>query len=284
MMFKPKFLLVIAGIMAIGAMIVALLSRYIKNFSLYKKRALIYLVCTTLIFAVISSIPFLFTSQQLMNQYLFYECWFLGLGILHCHFMYTRFWANTGTLGSELAFIVAIWLFGGVAFVMVHRFMTKEPFLYYPMLTSFFPFVLPTFVYKTFERMAVIPAKVHKWWQYPVYKDVPEVNEDEMRDLIVIGLEMEKTANDGGRTYFRARTPIKMDLGDLFYHFINDYNDRYPDTPIDYLDPNGQPYGWVFHLKPKWFWGARTLDPEKAVFMNRVKENSVIVCNRIMLS
>ena len=117
-----------------------------------------------------------------------------------------------------------------------------------------------------------------------MYQDIPEVNEDEMRDLIVIGLEMEKGFKDNSRTYFRARTPIKMDLGDLFYHFINDYNDRYPNTPIDFVDANGQPYGWVFHLKPRWFGGAKTLDPDKAVFMNGIKENSVIICNRIVLS
>lgn len=275
----------LAGVMAIGSIIVALLSRYIKNFSLFKKKALWYLVGATLIFAVIASIPFLFTHRNLMNQYLFYEVWFLGLGVVHCHFMYTRFWANENTLGSELAFIVAIWLFGGVGFVLVNRFLDKEEFLYYPMLTSMFCFVLPTFVYKTFERMMTIPVKVHKWWQYPMYKEVPEVNDDDMRDLIVIGLEMEKAHGDYSRTYFRARTPIKMDLGDLFYHFINDYNDRYPNTPIDFVDSNGQAYGWVFHLKPRWFGAAtKTLDPDKAVFMNGIKENSVIICNRIMLS
>jgi magnesium-transporting ATPase (P-type) len=182
----------LAGVLAIGSFIVALLSRYIKNFSLYKKKALLYLVCMTLLFAVISSIPFLFTHQHLMNQYFFYEVWFLGLGVVHCHFMYTRFWANETTLVSELAFILAIWLFGGAGFVLVNRFLDKDTFLYYPMLTSMFSFVLPTFVYKTFEKMMAIPVKVHKWWQYPMYKDMPEVNEEEMKDLIVIGLEMEK--------------------------------------------------------------------------------------------
>ncbi|NML37677.1 TssN family type VI secretion system protein [Chitinophaga sp. G-6-1-13] len=284
MRYTAKFYLMLAGVMAVGSIIVALLSRYIKNFSLFKKKALLYLACMTLIFAVISSIPFLFTHKNLMDQYLFYQVWFLGLGILHCHFMYTRFWANETTLGSELAFIVAIWLFGGVGFVLVNRFLDKDAFLYYPMLTSMFAFVLPTFVYKTFEKMMAIPVKVHKWWQYPMYKEVPEVNDDDMRDLIVIGLEMEKGNGDRNRTYFRARTPIKMDLGDLFYHFINDYNDRYPNTPIDFVDDNGQAYGWVFHLKPRWFGGAKTLDPHKAVFMNGIKENSVIICNRIMLS
>ncbi|MEZ2446396.1 hypothetical protein QFZ51_002184 [Chitinophaga sp. W3I9] len=284
MRYTAKFYIMLAGALAIGSFIVALLSRYIKNFSLYKKKALLYLVCMTLVFAVISSIPFLFTHQNLMNQYLFYEVWFLGLGVVHCHFMYTRFWANETTLVSELAFILAIWLFGGAGFVLVNRFLDKDTFLYYPMLTSMFSFVLPTFVYKTFEKMMAIPVKVHKWWQYPIYKEVPEVNEDEMKDLIVIGLEMEKGPLDNSRTYFRARTPIKMDLGDLFYHFINDYNDRYPNTPIDFVDHTGQPYGWVFHLKPRWFGSAKTLDPDKAVFMNGIKENSVIICNRIMLS
>jgi hypothetical protein len=284
MILKAKIYLVLAAILAIGSLIVGLLSRYIKNFTLYKKKALWYLFSLTIVFAVISSIPFLFTHQNLVSQYLFYQVWFLGLGIAHCHIMYTRFWANEHTLGSELSFIIAIWLFGGVGFMLVQYLFTKGDFLYYPMLTCFLAFALPTFVYKTFEKMMAIPAKVHKWWQYPAYHEQPEVNEDDMRDLIVIGFELEKNSRDNDRTYFRARTPIKMDLGDLFYHFVNDYNDRYPNTPIDVLDQNGQPYGWVFHLKSKWLGIARTLDPEKPVFMNGMQENSVIICNRIVLS
>jgi hypothetical protein len=284
MMIKAKIYLVLASIIAIGALIVMFLSRYIKNFTLYKKKALWYLAGMTLAFAVISSIPFLFTHQNLVNQYLFYQIWFLGLGIVHCHLMYTRFWANEDTLGSELAFIVAIWLFGGVGFLLVQYLFTKGDFLYYPMLTCLFSFVLPTFVYKTFEKMMAIPAKLHKWWQYPAYANQPEVNEDDMRDIIVIGFELEKNLKDVDRTYFRARTPIKMDLGDLFYHFINDYNDRYPNTPIDVLDASGQPYGWVFHLKSRWLGTASTLDPEKPVFMNGMRENSVIICTRVVVN
>lgn len=261
-----------------------MLSRFIKNFALYKKKALWYLFYMTLVFGVVASLPYLFTNQNLMSQYIFSSVWFLGLGIVHCHFMYIRFWAKESTLGSELAFIVAIWLFGGALSTLVHYWMSKGTFMYYPMLTAMFSFVLPTFVYKTFERMMAIPAKVHKWWQYPLYKEAPQVNEDEMRDLIVIGFELEKRANDNNRIYFRARTPIKMDLGDLFYHFLNDYNDRYPNTPIDFLDSNGQPYGWVFHRKPRWLIGTKTLDPEKPVFMNGIQENSVIICNRVILS
>ncbi|MFY0254482.1 TssN family type VI secretion system protein [Chitinophaga sp. 30R24] len=284
MRYTTEFYLILAGILALGSIIVALLSRYIKYFSRYKKNALLYLCGMALVFTVISTVPFFFTHRSLMKQYFFCEMWFLSLGILHVHLMYTRFWANENTLASELLFILIIWLFGGAGFVLMNRWLDRDTFLYYPMLTSMFSFVLPTFVYKTFERMMAIPVKLQQWWQYPMYKEIPEVNEEEMRDLIVIGLEMEKAPKDKSRTYFRARTPIKMDLGDLFYHFINDYNDRYPDMPIDFVDSTGQPYGWVFHLKPRWFGSAKMLDPQKAVFMNGIKENSVIICNRIMLS
>ena len=88
---------------AIGSLTVALLSRFIRNFALYKKKALWYLFYMALVFGVVASLPYLFTNQNLMSQYIFYMVWFLGLGIVHCHFMYTRFWANEKTLGSELA-------------------------------------------------------------------------------------------------------------------------------------------------------------------------------------
>lgn len=284
MILKAKIYIVLATFMAIGSLIVGLLSRYIKNFSLYKKKALWYLAIMVLVFAVISSIPFLFTHQNSMSQYIFYEVWFLGLGVVHCNLMYTRFWGSDDSFASELAFIVAIWLFGGIGFILIQHLFAKGEFSFYPLLTCMFAFALPTFVYKTFEKMMAIPAKIFKWWQYPAYQELPEVNEDDMRDLIVIGFELEKKVTDHDRTYFRARTPIKMDLGDLFYHFINDYNDRYPNTPIDVVDANGQPYGWVFHLKSKWVFTAKTLDPDKPVFMNGMQENSVVICNRIIIN
>jgi len=50
------------------------------------------------------------------------------------------------------------------------------------------------------------------------------------------------------------------------------------------VDANGQPYGWVFHLKSKWVFTAKTLDPDKPVFMNGMQENSVVICNRIIIN
>jgi len=160
MLLKAKIYFVVAAMLAIGSLVVALLSRFIRNFALYKKKALWYLFFMALVFGVVASLPYLFTHQNLMSQYIFYMVWFLGLGIVHCHFMYTRFWANEKTLSSELAFIVAIWLFGGGLSILMHYWMSKGTYLYYPMLTSMFSFVLPTFVYKTFEKMMAIPVSI----------------------------------------------------------------------------------------------------------------------------
>jgi hypothetical protein len=69
-------------------------------------------------------------------------------------------------------------------------------------------------------------------------------------------------------------------LGELFYHFINDYNELQSETPIEY-QINGVATEWWYHLKTKWYMPRRILDPHLTVRENGIKENSVIICERI---
>ena len=44
----------------------------------------------------------------------------------------------------------------------------------------------------------------------------------------------------------------------------------------------GDLHGWIFYRKPKWFhlW-TKYIDTEKTIFINNIRENDVIICNRV---
>ncbi len=74
-----------------------------------------------------------------------------------------------------------------------------------------------------------------------------------------------------------------MELGELFYYFINDYNERHPQGQIMFSNGTGKPYGWMFYKKPKWYTILTTyMDSDKTIYLNRIRENDVIVCSRII--
>jgi hypothetical protein len=97
---------------------------------------------------------------------------------------------------------------------------------------------------------------------------------------LVIGFEIAKKPADK-RTYFRAKAPENIYLGDLYYFFINDYNELQSETPIEFLDKNGEPYEWGFRLKTKWYQRTQIIDPSVRVKDNGIRENSVIICERL---
>ncbi|MCW3463842.1 TssN family type VI secretion system protein [Chitinophaga nivalis] len=276
--------LIPAGILVAGLLLTQVTGRYLSHFSTAGKRMIRYQLCMIVLCVAIGSVALLPRHTPELHRYAWCESGLLGLGIVHVYMMYTRFKADHTTLLSELAVMGVILLAGGAGMMLVNRLLVQAPLPYYPMLTSLLPFVCPVFVYKTFEKMLILPPKIYKGWIYPLHQEVPVMPEAYMKELIVIGFEMKKKQTDHTPTYFRARTPVKMDLGDLFYHFINDYNERYPDTPIAYADHNGHPCSWVFYRKSRWRWISKVLDPDKAVFMNGIKENSVIICTSNIIS
>ena len=99
-----------------------------------------------------------------------------------------------------------------------------------------------------------------------------------------IRFEFKKKINDGAITNFRAKAPVDMYFGELFYYFINDYNERHPDGRVEYVNGSGEPNGWVFYKKPRWHTlGTSYIDAEKTIFNNHIKENDVIICSRSLI-
>jgi hypothetical protein len=122
---------------------------------------------------------------------------------------------------------------------------------------------------------------VFKTWSYPD-KPLPDPTDSELAAPMVISFEFKKKTDDQAFTSFRAKAPKDIQFGKLFYFFINDYNGRHPEGTIETGSRPNLPYRWVFHFKPRFLSGKKYLDPDETVYHNKIKENSIIVCQRII--
>lgn len=169
-----------------------------------------------------------------------------------------------------------------VVFSSLQYFLKDESFLFYPMLTSMLAFFIPLSVLHTFEAAYSIPSAEFNTWQYPINDPIELPDEKTGEKVLVIAFEIAKKKTNTVKTNFRAKGPETMKLGDLYYHFINDYNDSQSETPIKYADDNNPIADtWWFRVKPKWYQLQRILDPELSVRENKIKEDTVIICERI---
>ncbi|MCW5518544.1 hypothetical protein J1N09_01745 [Aureitalea sp. L0-47] len=271
------------GLLIVSAIIMTIMTKLRKLFSKNKKRAIIYLLFVFVTFgltALLSSSKVL--NDTPLNSFFGFQFIFLGLGILHIYILRryfpdlsqeeTNFW-------PEFLFTVAYLCVGLIAFVHVtNKF--KSPFSLVFMGSSLL-FIVPLMVYKLYEFAFNIPVAIYDSWAYPLGKEIKDPTKEELANPLVISFEFKKHPTKGDVTNFRVKAPQAMEFGKLFYFFLLDYNDRHPESEIAILDDQTQkPFDWVFHYKPNWYSGIRHINFNHTVAANKIKENTVIICNR----
>lgn len=214
--------------------------------------------------------------------YVILSGWMLLTGVAHTYMVNTILSKITGRhCPTNLALSCAI-AFMGAALLSVAFSLANYSLFVTTNLTSVLMFPVPFLFYSTYILYMDIPVKVLRKWHYPVDKHIDDPTDREMESPLVIGFEFRKKADDVYMTTFRAKAPREMIFGKLFYYFINDYNDRNPDEKIVFMDEQNKPYGWIFYHKPKWFSSIRYIDPDDTNSFNLIRENSVIVCKRVI--
>jgi len=275
-----RFLLVLFGIVTLIMFAVILRSKILKGSVLI---SLLYLIVVS---ALIGAGGLLGVKEWVPFSYhitfIVLTLWVLLLGILNTLLLSKSLpWGGENSFGHELKFTILIMLVGGIALLLVYEFI-KFPFYVSIQLSALLMFLVPYLVYGAIRKTMKIPVKIFRMWFYPVDKHIEDPTDREMESPLVIGFEFRKNYQDNSLTTFRAKAPKEMNFGKLFYYFINDYNQRNPDEKIIYLDEKQKPQGWIFFFKPKLFRKVRYVDPEETNSFNFIKENSVIVCKRVI--
>ena len=130
--------------------------------------------------------------------------------------------------------------------------------------------------------MTEVPPKEFKRWLYPVNIALDEPTNKEMENPVIISFVFRKTKESKEYTTFKAKAPVGMQLGRLFYFFINDYNSRHPESAISYVDDADESVSWVFFkVKSKSLRRKEALDPDDSIYNSEIKENDILFCNRV---
>jgi hypothetical protein len=280
-------LLRMLGILGLGGFsLMAIMGRFIGkirgSFQPYLKTTIVYLLIAVLSFSCIALLGHTALFYWPLRSYIIFQLLFVLLGALHIYTMpkYLEWSKGEKAFPIMVLFTFIVALFGFMFFVVVFKWMNNDGYHYIAATSAIF-FIIPLFVYHTFLKAIAIQPKIFEEWFYPINKEVQEPDDDKLKNMLVISFEFQKKLNDQHFTNFRSKAPRDMDFGQLFYYFINDYNERHPNGKIEFADKSMSAYGWIFYKKPRWFTiNTVYINTEKTFYANRIRENDVIVCRR----
>ena len=269
-------------LLAIAAALLPLTMSRVKEIEKYKKETILYFLIAALLFGITGLLGLTSLLDDLASYFITLQIMALVIGILHATLLYKLLpWTSKDKFLWEFLFSFAIACFGALLLLLVFKFIVGLDILQYLMLSAIFWYFVPFLFVQALNRYLAIPLKIFRKWYYPVGKEIPDPLDSELVALLVVSFVFNKKMNGIDITTFRAKAPQKMVFGRLFYYFINDYNERHPESTIEFIDQDVQPFGWVFYLKPSWIGRRRYIDPDQIIRDNRIKENSIIVCQRI---
>lgn len=272
------------GLISFSA-VIGVFARKIRNsFKPFSKKAIWYLLISVAVFALTGMFIAAGFFAGYNRYFIFFQVLFLLYGSLHVYLMERKMpWGrDKQSFLPDFIFSIVILLAGSICYMLAYRWQNREG-LEIPMMFSTLFFIIPLFVWHTFLTALAIPPKVFNQWYYPVHEPMEDPEESKLKNMLLISFEFQKNGHDSFFTNFRAKAPVDMELGELFYYFINDYNERHPQGQIMFTNGTGKPHGWMFYKKPKWYTILTTyMDAEKTIYLNRIRENDVIVCSRIV--
>lgn len=240
----------------------------------------LYTFLTMVFFALITFLACYFTDFPFIGIYTTVQLSFLLLGIIHASILYDMLdWLDKKTFWKGFLMTLFFGLMGLMAVYLVKYipYIKANPNAY---LSATLPFVLPFIFNWVLKFFGDIPFKIYKAWYYPLGQAEPDTDLIDLSKILVIQFEFPKSVGDYQYTNFTAKAPVNMTVGQLFFIFVNEYNYRNKERPLQYLDEDGNPFGWVFHKKVSWFKKRNFFDPDMNFRENFVQNNDIIVATR----
>jgi hypothetical protein len=147
--------------------------------------------------------------------------------------------------------------------------------------TAVIPFLLPYFFRESYRAWRAIPYRQYKLWHYNPLAPSPDLARMDLNHFMVVHFWMTRRYNEALYHDFSSKAPYQMRLSDLFAIFLSDYNQLKPDQALQYLDSQGQPFGWLFYAKKPWWQGRQYYDPDLTFQDNFLRQGNIIVAQRV---
>ena len=259
-----------------------MLYKRVKVMKKYGFISLVYFLLTSIVLAV-PTLLLLFDLNISDMALLFVAQFFILLvGVVHLLQNPAMLpWYQDQAFKIQLLFLVCI-LFLAYFFSDLSLSFLVQPKLRFVWYLSLLWFLIPSLLNETVNLLMRVPPKAYKKWVYPVDQRVDDPSDEELDNPLVITFVLKKSDQSKDSTSFKAKAPVGMRLGRLFYFFINDYNARHPDSQISYVNRDGEAHGWVFMKTGNRLIGSKkAMNPEDSIYANSIRENDVLVCNRV---
>lgn len=143
------------------------------------------------------------------------------------------------------------------------------------------PAVIPYFFFEAYRAWRHVPDKLFKLWHFQANTTGPDLARMDLSNFMVIHFWMPRRFGESLFHDFSSKAPYEMRFSDLFQIFLTDYNALKPDQAIQYLDDQGQPYGWLFYAKQAWWKRRRYYDPDRSFRDNFIRQGDIIVARRV---
>lgn len=210
-----------------------------------------------------------------------------GLGILHVnllhHYFRKHFISTTKSIVFECILTITSLVAGGYLFVMIFKWISKDLGNPYMAASSLLTFFIPLLFYYCYVSFISIPFDIYKTWQYDPDKKPHNFQGVDFDKLMVLNVELSKNSEDTQRFRIKAKTmPSGITYGDWFFRVVDDYNFKNSNSKIQLIDANNNPYYWIFYIKKSFFSSRKYIDFEKDILSNKILENEVIICKRVI--
>ncbi|TLX71646.1 hypothetical protein E9993_19970 [Labilibacter sediminis] len=268
-------------LLIVAFIIYSIMETKAKEVKPYRRVNLLYAGVVALTIGIVPIVWYLGFKESTMWYFVTVQFLILIIGILHTIFLYKILpWTSPFSFICEFLFSLTIICLGSI-FLLISFSYLHITDRYFLMLSALVWIFVPFLFMQAFNSYVAIPGKIFKKWVFPLHQAIAPPSDNEMESPVVITFEFSKTQSDNEKTIFRAKAPLHMSLGRLFYYFINDYNDSHPDTPVEISSHENAAYGWLFFKKGKWYRKSQYLDFEETIENNKIRENSVIECHRV---
>src|ERR1700761_2127090 len=147
--------------------------------------------------------------------------------------------------------------------------------------TSVFVFLLPLLFWWGYLAYLNIPLEIYKTWEYPLHPEDIGMEHLDFNRLLVLELHLYKKIEDAEPLIVKAKAPQNMNFGLWFQKFIDDYNLKFPNAPVQYKQNSQESYKWIFYIKRSFFRQRHFIDPDLDITENRITEDFTIYAKRV---
>ena len=266
-----------------GVGIIMVLVSKIGGLKKFGWSSLLYVFLTSVLLALPGLFLFWLDDSYRLVILICTQVFIMLIGIIHVKIARALLkWYLGQPFLSQIFFVVAILLFSFLFYRIIFDKLTN-PGYFAIWFFSLLWFFIPLLLHKAILILSGLPGREYKKWYYPVDATIEDPTDEELKNPVVISFVFHKNEESADATTFRAKAPIGMELGRLFYFFINDYNSRHPQEPISFIDDDNKSSPWIFlKLKSSLFGLKRAVDPQESVYANHIRENDILICKRVV--